>query len=279
MSSTSERIVSAIRFARRIWPFKAGKDFPNHLGAHLARRRWLRPVWYEFLPGLWMCLEIRDLIQETILLEGVWDPLLTEFVNNNLNTEEVFIDVGANAGYFTLLAARRVQGAGIVLSIEPNPIVAKQLRANVERSNLANVIIEEKVCSDSLQTTIQTLYLHDDSNSGRASLSKSNTAGIENVQVASSTVDQLVQEHGLRHVTLVKIDVEGAELMVLRGMTDTMRHFRPTIVIELEPHLLRGFSATAEDVVSLLSTFGYKVSSLGGHSNYLCRPIGDSEIP
>jgi FkbM family methyltransferase len=220
-----------------------------------------------------MCLRIQDMTQETILLEDAWDPSLTDLVRKTLDPQAVFIDVGANVGYFTLLASTCVGDSGRVLSIEPNPPVAEQLRLNVERSNLSNVIIEQTLCTDSLESYTQTLYLPDQSQLGKASISKSNAGGVESVEVRSSTVDQLIRNHRLQNVTFVKIDVEGAELMVLRGMTETLRQLRPIIVLELEPHLLTQLGTTREEVIDFLSGFSYSTESLGSHANYLARPM------
>lgn len=260
-----------IRGMRRVWPTR-GKDFPNHVGARLARIGWLKPVWHEFRPGLWMNLNIQDLIQETILLENVWDPLLTNFVTTNLGRDGVFVDIGANAGYFSLLASRCVGEGGKVLAIEPNPNVAEQLKRNITRSNLPNVTVAETACVDTTETTSLTLYLYGVSNSGRASVSRSNAESIESVQVRATTVDQLIREHDLRNLMLIKIDVEGAELMVLKGMQETIKAFKPTIVLELEDDLLKSFSTTTEEVIRFLSNFGYVTTSLGGHANYVSRP-------
>jgi FkbM family methyltransferase len=194
-------------------------------------------------------------------------------VKNNLGPEATFIDVGANAGYFTLIAAACVGDSGRVLSIEPNPSVAEQLRVNVARSKFSNVIIEQTACSDSAENCTETLYLPDDSSLGKASLSQANARSVESVKVRSATLDQLIREHALEKVTFVKIDVEGAELMVLRGMTETLRRLRPIIVLELEPDLLADLGTSTEEVIAFLSGFSYSIVSLGGHENYVCRPM------
>lgn len=269
-SPISEMMVRAIRLTHRNWPLRVGQDLPNHLGARLAKRGWLKPIWHEFQPGLWMRLRIEDMTQETILLEDEWDPLLTNFTRKTLGLSDVFIDVGANAGYFSLIAAKCVGDSGKVLAIEPNPSVAEQLRDNVERNNLSQVIIEQTACSDSPST--MTLYLPDKSRLGQASLSKSNAGGVKSVLVKSVTLDQLIRDHALNRVTFVKIDVEGAELMVLRGMTETLRRLRPIIVLELVPNLLANLGTTKDEVIAFLSSFSYSIVSMGGHENYLCRP-------
>jgi FkbM family methyltransferase len=268
--SLSRIALSSIRFASRMWPLPFGKGVPAHLGAFATKICLLSSEWYEFQPGLWMQLNVRDLIQQTILLEGMWDPTLTRFINSTLKPGDVFIDVGAHVGYFTLLAGRRVGPLGTVLSIEPNPVALEELRLNVERSHLGNVLLAHTACGDSYDPV--RLYLHTESNSSMASLSAANATSGATVDVACTRLDDLCQERGVARVQLVKIDVEGAELSVLRGMERILREMRPVIVLELDPHLLAGFGATPDSILALLSACDYRVVPLGGHSNYVCRP-------
>jgi hypothetical protein len=75
-----------------------------------------------------MKLDFRDEIQREILLRHVWDPRITEFILTNLSPGMLFIDIGANVGHFTLVAAQRVGPSGRVVAVQPNPSVAEQLR-------------------------------------------------------------------------------------------------------------------------------------------------------
>jgi len=270
MISFSKMALSAIRLSSRVWPFRFGKGLPVRVGAFATKLGLLSSEWYEFQPGLWMQLDARDLIQQTILLEGVWDPLLTRFVERELGPGDVFIDVGAHVGYFTLLASRRVGAGGTVLSIEPNPAALVQLEQNIERSHLQNVRVEHTACGASRDAV--RLYLHTDSNSSMASLSTANATGGGAVEVACTTLDHLCHQRGLARVDLVKIDVEGAELSVLRGMGTLMRERRPVIVLELEPRLLEGVGTPVHAILAFLEDLGYSLAPLGGHSNYVCRP-------
>ena len=267
--SWSSFSVDVIREVTRRWPIAAGKDLPTHFGAFAARVGLLKPVWYEFQPGLQMCLNIRDLIHQTILIEGLWDPQLTSFVKERLHPGAVFVDIGAHSGYFSLLAANLVGPAGIVLAVEPSPKAILELKRNIEVSKLNNVIVEGVACGDASGPTF--LYLHDDSNSSMSSLSSKNVAG-EKVSVQCLGLDTLVEKHALPKVDLIKIDVEGAELGVLRSGKRTIQQQLPTIVMELDPVLLQGFDSKLEDVLSLLSEMNYEVTALGGHNNFVCQP-------
>lgn len=268
--SFSRIALSSIRFATRIWPLPFGKGVPAHLGAFATKIGILGSEWYQFQPGLWMELNARDLIQQTILLEGIWDPALTGLIESTLRADDVFVDVGAHVGYFTLLAGRRVGPEGAVLSIEPNPVALGHLRQNVDRSGLRNVQVAHTACGDSCDPV--RLYLHTESNSSMASLSADNATSGAAVDVPCTTLDKLCKERGLSCVSLVKIDVEGAELSVLRGMERILREMRPVIVLEMEPQLLEGFGTSPDSLLAFLVAHDYRVAALGGHSNYVCRP-------
>ncbi len=274
MTSLTKMALSSIRSVRRAWPFAFGRDFGTYAGAFATKIGLLGSEWYEFQPSLWMRLNIRDLVQQTILLEGVWDPALTGFIQSNLSLNDVFIDVGAHVGYFTLLASRRVGPGGRVLSIEPNPFALDQLRQNVARNDLHNVLVEHTACGES-RAVVQ-LYLHTESNSSMASLYSGSAVGSTGVEVPCTTLDDLCQERGVRRVRLVKVDVEGAELFVLRGMRRIMRELRPAIVLELHPQLLEDVGTPFEAVLALLQDFDYVLEPLGGHANYVCRPRSTS---
>jgi FkbM family methyltransferase len=266
--------VGTIRLWNRFWPFGMGKELPNRLLARAANMGLLRPIWFEFQPGLWMQLDIRELVQETLLLEGIWEPKTTRYLCDSLGPGGVFLDIGANAGYFSLLASRCVGESGKVLAVEPNPAMAKQLRQNSERNGFANIAIAESACSDSVES--RSLYVANASNTGLSSLSRDNLAWTKSVTVTCTTVDLLVEEYGLHHVDLVKIDVEGAELQVLRGMTTVLTCLRPKIIIELLPSLLESFSTTVVAVKEYLAAFDYRTMSLEDHSNYLSVPVKSS---
>jgi FkbM family methyltransferase len=267
--SFSKSAITTIRLVRKVWPLPFGKNAINHFGVLATKIGLLQPVWHEFRPGLWMNLTLRDMIQETILLEDLWDPGCTKFICERLGAGEVFIDVGANAGYFTLLAAQKVGPRGKVLSVEADPSMASELRRNVEKNRFSNVIVGETACADHIGTVA--LYFSNTSNSGRASLSQVNAGTADSVSVPCTPLDVLVEQHHLERVDLVKIDVEGAELKVLYGMESTIRKFKPALILELEPSLLEAFSTTMRDVSGFLQRFGYRMVSLSGHSNYVCE--------
>jgi FkbM family methyltransferase len=269
--SVSRLAIAALRSVRQIWPFEIGKDLPNRFGGLASKAGLLKPVWFEFESGLWMKLNMQELIHETILLEGLWDPQLTQLVKNRLDRGMVFIDIGAHSGYFTLLAARNVAESGRVLAVEPNPKIANQLRENLNASNIHNTTIEQIACNEHGGAAV--LYVHDDSNSSASSLSEVNVHSGNQIAVQCQPLDEVVERHALNRVDLIKIDVEGAELSVIRGALSTLSRFKPTIVMELDSTLLAAFGSSIDDVRNELTKLNYTVKPLGGHSNYVCEQL------
>jgi FkbM family methyltransferase len=232
----------------------------------------MQPTWLEFRPGLWMRLDVRDLLQRKILLKGEFDPDCTKFILSSLAPGSVFLDIGAHAGYYTLMAAQLVGSEGRVLCVEPNPAMVKQLRENVERSSLSNVAIVEAACTASCETRM--LYVPDFPLSVKCSLACESAGTSQCVEVSCVTADLLCQQHGVTRIDMMKIDVEGAEMHVLAGMVGILSNMRPKIAIELRAGLLKNFSATVDDAIDFLQRFGYAVSANDGHGNYFFSYAG-----
>jgi FkbM family methyltransferase len=267
LGRTARLAVGYAQLWARVWPFERGRGFPAVRLMSLATEKGLmQPTWSEFRPGLWMRLDVRDLLQRKILLNGDFDPDCTKFILSSLAPGSVFLDIGAHAGYYSLMAAQLVGSQGRVLCVEPNPAMVKQLRENVKRSRLPNVAIVEAACSDKCETRM--LYIPDFPLSVKSSLARESAGTSQCVAVDCATADLLCQQHGISRIDVMKIDVEGAEVQVLAGMVGILSNMRPKIAIELRPGLLKNFSSTVNDAVSLLQRFGYRVSASDDDGNY-----------
>jgi len=277
MPSPSGIAIQGVRLWDRTWPFERGRYLPWRFVKRALDWGVLHPTWFQFRAGLWMKLDFRDEIQREILLRHVWDPRITEFVLTNLSPGMLFMDIGANVGHFTLVAAQRVGPSGRVVAVEPNPSVAEQLRQNIARSGLSNVAVVEAACSGANER--RSFYLADASGigtTGGSSFSRQNAETDTCVEVACLTVDQLVESTKTTHVDLVKIDVEGAEMSVLRGMTGTLKRFRPRLITEIHPKKLESFGTNPADVIAFVEGFGYRIAEIKREttlSDYLFVPV------
>jgi FkbM family methyltransferase len=145
---------------------------------------------------------------------------------NLLTPGTTFFDVGANVGFYTIMAARRVGATGKVVAFEPVPENVASLRTNVAMNRLSNVMVEQvAVSSSARQATL------DVSDSLEAKLVET-PATRWSILVTTLSLDLFIRQSGLCP-DLVKIDVEGHEAAVIEGMRTTLADARPIVLAEM----------------------------------------------
>lgn len=255
------------------WPVARGHYLVYRLDP-IMRLVGVVPVIVELAPGETMLLDPRDDVQKTIIMSGHWQPEAWGVMKSALPAGGVFVDVGAHVGFFTVKGARAVGTAGRVIAIEPNPETLKELNGNIRASGLTNVQVIPVACTDSDQTL--TLYSERDHPAG-ASLSERNAGtrgGRASFSVRGRRLDDVVQELSLARIDVIKIDVEGAETLVLRGALGTLRRYRPVLIIELMPQNLKGMGTSLEEVLATLTDVGYPTGQRIDETDWMFRPDG-----
>lgn len=198
-----------------------------------------------------MLLDPLDHVAGSILAYGDWEPDVAAVLRDRLRPGDCFVDIGANLGYFSLLASSIVGPSGRVLAFEPNPNTGERLIANIRRSGYCNIDVCAACCSAAPGRV--TLYLNDPNNLGACSLSgHGQTIEVESI-CADSEICKLPKAPAL-----IKMDVEGAEVLALRGMHATLAA-GPTLVLELDDKLLRRMGFTVADLQSQLAGFSMAV--------------------
>lgn len=189
----------------------------------------------------------------------LYEPHTTRFLLSHLREGDVFVDIGANHGYYTLIAAHRVGDAGRVFAFEPNPQVLAQLEKHVLLNDVERrVEISSLALSDRSQNEAEFFVSSCATNSGLSSLVLSESAltrgelsSHNKIVVETRTFDDWVKTKRPARLDLMKIDVEGAEEKVLRGMLTTLASTPPARIIcettwDSPAHLLlqsHGYSA------------------------------------
>jgi FkbM family methyltransferase len=193
-----------------------------------------------------------EIMAPQLVVYRQWEPDLSSFILNSVTSDTVFVDIGANFGYFTCLAASKIgtQGAGKVISIEPNPAMQRLLRKNT-RINWSLGAVEIHNCA----VTERTGFVEFVVPSGRAAnASVANTPAAHDdgrFIVPSQTLDELLQ--GLT-VDLIKVDVEGFETAVLRGASNTLRRSTAVqIVLEWSLAQMKTAGFLASDLLKVLA--------------------------
>lgn len=211
------------------------------------------------LGGLSFECDLKDSIAREVCFTGRYEPQDTALIQALLAQGMTFVDVGANWGYYTLLAAHLVGDGGRVISLEPDPRLFPILMRNVEYNRLENVKALQIAAADEAGVLILSGYNEEDENRGLSRLVEQAEPSERAFQVQGRAIDEALDEHGIGEVHLLKMDIEGAEELALRGMTRGLSSHRfQRILLELHPAMLAERGIRTEDVLALMLKAGYE---------------------
>jgi FkbM family methyltransferase len=216
--------------------------------------------------GYRMEVSLDDLVGRTVYLNGQFEPASTAAVSRLVRPGSRVLDVGAHCGYFSLLFARLAGSRGAVHVFEPVPETASRLRSNLARNATlaANVRVWEVALSDGAGRL--RINVAGATNTGASHVAPvaevedrwRREAGIvRTIEVECRTGDSIWRELGRPSVGVVKIDVEGHEIHVLRGMREMLAAGRPIVLTEVRDRLLRGAGGSREELFDLMSQMGF----------------------
>jgi FkbM family methyltransferase len=207
--------------------------------------------------GVLLRCRLPDLIQMYVHLFGSWEPDLAAFLRRRLRPGDLFVDVGANVGCMTALAAKVVGTGGAVVAIEASPNVLDELRETVARNRLTNVRLVGAAASDRHEEL--TLFAGPTHNVGlTATVEHRGLQAAGRVQAAP--FGELVTADERTRARLVKIDVEGAEDRVLAGMLPVLDSLHDAeLAVELSPTWWQDTKLRPIDVLQPFLDRGYHV--------------------
>jgi FkbM family methyltransferase len=188
-------------------------------------------------------------------------PRLTEIFRAVIRPGDTFVDGGANMGFYSLLAAKALKGNGRVVSFEPDPRNIPILRSNIEINALGALIrIEAKALSD---RECELDFWGAPENTWGGSLVELPGEESKRYRVFATTLDQYVISTNLESVDIIKLDIEGAESLALRGMRQSLRTARMVVYeinkprldqLNIQPlDLIRGTNELGQFEVTLIS--------------------------
>jgi len=241
-------------YARR-FPIELGKwRIAEFLRKRLARNSFQRVI--QVRDGIQMELDTSDFLQREIFISGDFEPNVRREILSILKPGDLFLDIGANVGFFSLLAAKAVGPEGKVYAFEPAPKARTALRRNLALNHIQNVMVVAAALSDGPGRAA--LFLDARNNSGASSLNRSPHSG-ESVEVELDTYDRFASQNALPVPALVKLDVEGAEVKVLRGMQALLAGPNPPpVVLEVSEWSLKQMGSSKEELFALMRSHSYK---------------------
>jgi len=175
----------------------------------------------------------------------------SEIILGEIHKDDIFYDIGACVGFLTIHAARK--GANVV-AFEPEPDFRRRIIRNISLNKLNNIQLIDWAVSDS---------------KGFANLVSEGAAGnsprisdndnLPRIEVQTDTIDAAISRNEIPPPNVIKIDIEGAEILALRGMERVLafKNFPRAIFIELHPEFLPNFNSSPQEVSEILSSHGY----------------------
>lgn len=258
--SLRHKIVSKMYVLLRRTP----KFFPN-----------LKIVYYRLLPGKVHSLNYcsyrlffskKTSIVERYLATGSYEPQVIDALSSIMDSTHDplrILDIGANIGMISLAMVRHCPDADI-FAFEPGPHQAALLRKTIKENNLGDKISQFEIalsdyCGEAVFSTHSSEHVSGDGfiDTGRAGKSMTLT-------VKTETLDQWWQQNNKLQINLVKMDVEGAELLVMRGGKSFFSQMKPPIVFEVHQENLKPYPYTSQDLMEFIEEIGYTLLNLDG---------------
>ena len=222
--------------------------------------------------GVELLCSSHDLIQSFIMYFGMWDPHITRYLQARLRPGDVFVDVGANIGYYTLLGARLVGPKGKVVAIEASPRTFGALNANIDRNEVVNVRAVN-VAASNRRGSVQVFAGSPDNIGGTSIMPRH---GAAEATVEAFPLADILTHTELASAAVIKIDVEGAEGDVLRGLLDSSQFLGndTEIIVEITPDWLSESGDSAESLLEEFRQRGYFTYELRtlSRAEYLAQP-------
>lgn len=226
------------------------KMFQSNFGAS----KWVAA---EVLERFVMWVDLHDRFVSQGCLNNNWEPNETAFFISKLGSGDCVLDIGANIGWFSLVAAKHIGANGCVHSFEPSPKTSHMLKRTISENDLRSIVqVWEYALSDRNDVFNLTCPINTD-NPGGSFLSDKNSAAAnhESTPVVAVRLDDLLPDVA---PDIIKIDVEGAEPRALLGARNAIMRSKPVILSELFPAQLINVSGmTAAQYISQMEEFGY----------------------
>jgi len=209
----------------------------------------------ELDDSLRLCCDLDEWLQRWLYCYGLDADRDLAVLRDVLRPGDRFVDVGANIGVCSLIGSKAVGDTGTVYAVEPVSSTRALLEANLTLNNVKNVTVVPLAFTD--HDGDVTCYASTNGNLGASSLSNQGLDGVPET-VRARALDGLIADGVIRGCDVLKIDIEGAELLALRGMQRLLREKPPrAVMIEVSERLLQHFGSAPRDLIAFFVPYGY----------------------
>lgn len=290
----TQKIVRALLLnpSTSAWMWTRIPKLRSYFAKHYGKGRFIT----HFDGDLKIWASLSDHIESHIFWQEVQegDRGEVKLLKSLLRPNDVFIDVGANIGVFTLIMAKRLS-SGTVHAFEPSPYHTEKLKSNLLLNQINNIHTHAFALSNVHHSS--KLYFPPSvdgflNNTGMASLFQFDQASSRTEKIECVRLDDYAKSHGITCFSIMKIDVEGAEMDVLLGAIESIRRNRPHVVMEINLNHLQRAGRKVQEVIDFWFPLGYEifrinhdaalseintVADFETHQNIYCRPVGQLE--
>ena len=228
-------------------------------------RRSKFPIVIDWYHGSHLALYLGNDLSRQIYIAGCIDPNEFAFLDRFLEPGMTFFDVGANEGIYSVFAARLVGSDGIVWAFEPSKRELRRLKKNIALNDLRVRVFPIALADKTGEADLSVAgYEHEGQNTLGAFVYDIESSGRERVKLGR--LDDLVARNPLSRIDVIKADVEGAEIRLFSGATETLRRYRPILLFEASENSLQKQGGSREALLALIQEHDYSVYSFDRHS-------------
>jgi FkbM family methyltransferase len=287
MPSLPARLFLAAAACVRSIPYQRGKD--RFVLPALDCFAWLKPG----LQGatfrcpqadvMWTADLFPDIMTKTMLVKGTYQDDVVSALRALVKPGDVVMDVGAHHGLMSIAASRLVGKAGRVIAFEPNPDSLPILARHFALNGVENVTVEPLGLMD--KESIELFYANRGSYSWNSTFVRDfadRESQATPVEIRTTTLDEYCEATDCRP-SLLKIDTEGSEFLVLNGSRRTLERTRPHIVIEFNPISAQSAGVTLSEIAKILRALNYELyvlqrDSFGRYSFANRRVVQEADL-
>jgi FkbM family methyltransferase len=239
---------------------------PRRVYHALARRAYTRPDfrWTRNRWGHELYLSPHYHLDFEIISFGTYDISLHRFIERHVQPGMYCADVGANMGEVALHMAKCVGSDGRVFAFEPVPHLFRKLTDNVFRNHLQATIDARQLAVLDKPTTVVIDHPTEDAvNQGLGSIMNSpRTSTSRQTAVEGTSLDDFIRREAVPRLDFLKLDIQGAEYLLLDGARETLTRFSPDFVMEISPLDLAPAGLTSRDLMARAEERGYQIYAL-----------------
>lgn len=221
----------------------------------------------DFDGDLKIDLSLSEHMQRRIFWMGYYNRDIILLLKIIMKKGMTFLDIGANIGEITMVAAKLVGPAGRIIAFEPIDEIADKLQSHIDRNQLTQSSVVRAGLSDKNGTApIYNPCGHEqkkDENAGLGTLYSTGSRESVLQSISLITLDDYLNKHSNIRPDIIKIDIEGAELPCLEGARRTIETFSPALIIEVQKHSAHAAGYHQEDILDFLTSLGYSCQRIG----------------